>query len=263
MIVAISENVSKIQRVVDLFMRNPFLALPIFVVVCFVLLSIVEAILKANHKKEVRQMTYQDFLKSNIERKLEDNEVYSDRLYELTRNKNLEEIKEDISKSSLYKDIFEEVYGCRIYDEVEKTPLDDILTKLRTITSYNDREIYTDAISNKIENLSKDELAHYMSKREIEAYHLFEVEYAQRLKEKLLAKSTDELIAYRETYKDIYLSDEVVKNIIDGIIEYKARKLEQKKVEELESKIDDLELYNLINMSNSLNNRINNNDWFH
>lgn len=260
MIVSISETMNQLEQALEM---HPFLVTAIVASIVGLGMYVIETVKDIHYKKEVKQMTYQDFLGNNIKRKVEYDKIYIDKLYELTRDKNLEEIKEGISKSSLYSDIFEEVYEDRIYDEVEKTPLDDILTKLRTITSYNDREIYTDAISNKIEDLSKDELAHYMSKREIEAYHLFEVEYAQRLKEKLLAKSTDELIAYRETYKDIYLSDEVVKNIIDSIIEYKARKLEQKKVEELESKIDDLELYNLINMSNSLNNRINNNDWFH
>ena len=260
MIVSIVEAMNQLEQALE---KHPFLVTAIVAGVVSLGVYVIETVKDIHYKNEVKQMTYQDFLGNNIKRKVEDDKIYIDKLYELTRDKNLEEIKEGISKSFLYSDIFEEVYEDRIYDEVEKTPLDDILTKLRTITSYNDREIYTDAISNKIEDLSKDELAHYMSKREIEAYHLFEVEYVQRLKEKLLAKSTDELIAYRETYKDIYLSDEVVKNIIDGIIEYKARKLEQKKVEELESKIDDLELYNLINMSNSLNNRMNNNDWFH
>lgn len=240
---------------------NPEVSIYSFIFICFLFFMVViYPILCIKQKiidSKVKYMTYKDFI-TGKERNSYDN-LYIARLKELTKDKNSTEIKADMNRIVVYKDIFKKVYIDKVHKEVLNSPLVDSLENAENITTDEDRKIYADAISYKLKKMSQNELSSYMNMKKYSMSFLINGEYARRLKVILSKMNTEELISYRGTYSDEYLDRESIKNIVDGIIENRMREMTNAEIERLKSKIDSLEWSDSLHSAMWLNEYIKNN----
>ena len=230
----VEENISQGSNTV----KNIFSA---FLYLCFFLF------LYARRKKKIKQikeMTYQDFLKSDSNFNSSYDGEYFRRLKELSLKKDSHTIKRDMKNAITYKSFFNSVYQEKKLNELLQLKLNQLMRDSNNSDEMDDT-IYKDAISEKVKDISYDVLKDCMVRFSgFHTFYILEREYTIRKRKELSKLPLKELDRIRLYKEDEFLRKDIFKELVNEVIDSKLKDLEERELDEEEEKSisDDMRL---------------------
>lgn len=183
--------------------------------------------------RKINNMTYEDFISYN-KINSDNYKLLSRRFDEISSNKNIQTLKQDMLKAHTLKSLFENKYTNKKELEIRNKNIEELINESKG-TDNIDYYIYKNLIEEKIRNISSKELSNLMFiSISLEIYNTIKEEYIIRKKKDLLKLSLNDLATH--SYKDDYLNDKEMKNMIDNLIIRKTTDMED---EELEKALND------------------------
>lgn len=177
--------------------------------------------------RKINDMTYEDFISYN-KINSDDYKLLSRRFDEISSNKNTQTLKQDMLRAHTLTALFENKYTNKKRLEVENEDIEELITKSQNADNI-DYYIYKNLIEEEITNISSEKLSYLMLiSISSEIYNIIKEEYITRKKKELSKLSINDLAIH--SYKDDYLNDKEMKNMIDNLI---IRKIEDMEDEDL------------------------------